>query len=50
MVDGDVGLEEDLNKDVVEDDIQEDLFDELYRKAVGEVIPSPVTAIGWYDY
>lgn len=36
MVDGDVGLEEDLNKDVAEDDIQEDLFDELYRQAVGE--------------
>lgn len=36
MVDGDVGLEEDLNKDVAVDDIQEDLFDELYRQAVGE--------------
>ena len=50
MVDGDVGLEEDINKYVAEDDIQEDLFDELYRQAVGEVIPSLVTVIGWYDY
>ena len=42
MVDGDVGLE-DPNKDVADDDIQEEFFDELYRKAVGEVMLSPVT-------
>ncbi|KAH9317798.1 hypothetical protein KI387_019567, partial [Taxus chinensis] len=42
MVDTDVGLEEEQDKDGAEDDIiQEDLFDELYRQATGEeVAPS----------